>query len=202
MSEEPGQELDWTHLPADSDIESLWESLHDGELISCTSNLIEQQVILECRVEHLLPASSGEVIFSLQLEKVSSARANVWVRWPGQFTVPKGVSREEESRLIAEYHAKWREESLSWSEFEIALAADSLMIAEAEFAQRNGEVALKIGGFLDSEKFNDQYCSIFLRGGSLTASRSDGQVFSFDQFLELGRQYWEAFADRKKGESS
>ena len=52
--------------------------------------------------------------FFLHLNNVRSVRANVNFRWPGEFVVSKGASRDEESRLITEYQAKWREESIGW----------------------------------------------------------------------------------------
>lgn len=193
-------ELDWIYLPAGSEVQSLWESLHDGEILSCKSDLIERTIILECRVEHLLGEEHEDVSFLLKVEEVSSARANVWVRWLGEFRVPEGVSREEESRLIEEYQAKWREESLGWLEFESALANDPLQIREAELARSDGRVTLKVCGYLDGDKFDDQYCAIFLRGRALSASRSDAQEFDFEQFVALGERYWKAFSDRREQE--
>jgi hypothetical protein len=78
---------------------------------------------LSCEIEHLrsfngLPEG---LKFVLSLDGVQSARVLRYAIWPGEFTIPPGVSREEEARLVADYQAKWREESVAWSEFEAAV---------------------------------------------------------------------------------
>jgi hypothetical protein len=58
-----------------------------------------------------------------------------------------GVSREEESQLVLEYQAKWREESLSWAEFEKAITRECeqvLDIADAALATSKNLVALRL----------------------------------------------------------
>ena len=198
MSENSDQELDWIYLPAGTEVESLWDCLHDGELVACRSDLINRKVDLEIRVHHLQEEPDDDLRFFLHLNNVQSVRANVYFRWPGQFIVPKGVSREEESRMVEEYQAKWREESIGWLSFEGSLSTDPLQISDAEFARSNGKLALKITGHLDGERFKDLYCSVFLSGNSLSASRSDGRPFTLEQFMEMGFRYWEEFSQRRK----
>jgi len=200
MNEQPEQELDWTHLPADCDVQSLWVALHDGEIISCKSNLIDRTVTFECSIEHLLDEGS-DVKFILQLDKVASARATVWIRWPGEFKVPEGVSCEEQGRLIEDYHKKWREESIGWHEFEASFVTDQLRITDAELARRNEQIALKIGGVFEGEKFDELYCTIVLIGSGIRASRSDNQTFDFESLLDLGRWYWDSFGEDKTDEA-
>lgn len=180
--------VDWVHLPADRISESLWECLHDGELLSCQSNLIERNVTLEF-TDHYLVEPNDDVRFIFKVDQVTSVRAEIWFRWPGGVSIPEGATREEECRLVDEYWGKWREESINWQVFESALSVDPLQIYEAELARAEDKLTLKLGGFLDGEPFDHHYCSVFVRGGSLAVSRSDGRPFSLEEFLRLGHTY-------------
>jgi len=78
----------------------------------------------------LIPPLAEGSQFKLELEGVQSARVLRYVTWPGEFTVPEGVSREEESRLVTEYQSKWREESFSWSELEASITRESEQVLD------------------------------------------------------------------------
>lgn len=190
MSDNQEQKPDWIYLPENVEEISLWHCLHDGELISSTSNLLKRFVILSFRVEHLLD-SEENATFSLKLDEVTSVRAIGHFRWVGKFEEPKNTSNEEREKLIKEYWAKWREESLSWCEFESALATEPLQIREARYALIDREITLRLGGFLDGEKFDDIYFDVFIHGKNLSASRSDGKEFNLESFNKLGKRYWE-----------
>lgn len=198
MSDNSEQELDWVNLPRDCEVESLWECLHDGVLVSCRSDPVNRVVTLEFKVSHLTEEPNAESRFFLLIHNVRSARANVYFRWPGEVVLPEGASREEQSRLIKEYQAKWREESIGWLVLEGALSTDPLQIYVAELARRDDKVALNIGGQLDGARFDNISCSVFVRGDLITASRSDGEPFSLEQFREMGRRYWERFSRQRK----
>ena len=198
MIENNKQVSDWVNLSADSSVVQLWSCLHDGELLSCRSELVERTVTLEFRVRHLVKEIQGDLRFFLQLHNVESVRANVYFRWPGGVVIPEGATREEQCRLIEEYQAKWREESIGWLYFEGSLSTDPLQISEAELAQNGERVALKLGGHLNGERFYDLYCSVFIRGSHISLSRSDDEPFSLEKFIDMGRQYWEEFGKQKE----
>ena len=198
MSQSEKQLSDWVNLSADSTVVHLWDCLHDGELLSCRSELVERRVTLEFRVRHLVDEIGDDLRFFLQLHNVESVRANVYFRWPGEFFIPDGATREEQCRLIEEYQAKWREESIGWLTFEGSLSTDPLQISEAELTRGSGGVAFKLGGHLDGERFHDLFFSVYRRGSQVSASRSDEQPFSLEQFVEMGRQYWEEVRQRRK----
>jgi hypothetical protein len=109
-------------------------------------------MVLSCDIEHLRSyyGLAEGFQFILNLENVQSARVLRYAVWPGEFTVPKGVSREEESLLIAEYQSKWREESLSWDVFETTVTRQDeqvLDISDATLAfSSSGEVAFRLCG--------------------------------------------------------
>ena len=127
-------------IPSGSEAESLWDCLHDGELISCRSDLIKRVITLEFNVRHLLEEPDSDLRFFLRMHNVESVRAAVYFRWPGEFFVPEGASREEECRLIDEYQTKWREESVGWLHFEGALSTDPLQIPDADLIQSDSKV--------------------------------------------------------------
>ena len=194
MNENEPQKADWIYLRS-GEAFSLWACLHDGELISSRSDLLDRVVNLEFSVAHLLDDDTKSTTFSLNLDEVTSVRSIGHFRWPGTFEGRANNSREEYGQLVKDYLAKWREETVGWTEFESALRTDPLQIGDASFVSRNDVTTLRIGGFLDGEKFDDIYFDVFLRGKNLTASRSDGKDFSIEAFIDLGKKYWDDFGN-------
>ena len=164
---------------------SLWECLHDGELMSCNTNHLERTVTLEFSVDHL------DLNVLLTVDEVASVRAIGHFRRVGKFDEPDDISPEELTRLIEEYRAKWREESVTWLDFELALSTDPLQIMDANFVTDEDSKTLRLGGFLNGEKFNDIYFDVFVRGKDFSITRSDGDNLSLESFRRLGRKYWE-----------
>lgn len=64
-------------------------------------------------VEHLRKFHNlGERFqFIFDLEGVQSARVLHYAIGPGGCSIPNGLSVEEQRKIVAEYQAKWREES-------------------------------------------------------------------------------------------
>lgn len=190
--------MDWVYLPESLEEVSLWACLHDGELISSESNLSERFVELEFSVKHLLEEQEREekIRFLMKVADVTSVRAIGHFRPIDKYEEPLNISVGERAQLTKEYYAKWREESLGWSEFESALATDPLGITDAAFVSNNDETTLRLGGFLDGEKFDDIFFDVFIRGRRISATRSDGRDFSLDAFIKLGTDYWNHFGNR------
>jgi len=190
--------LDWANLPQGAQAEYLDASLHDACIVSIRSDLLKRSVSIHCDVEHLrefhhLP-EGFQII--LGLEGVQSARVFRYSIWPGEFSVPPGVSREEESRLVLEYQAKWREESFSWVDFEKAITRDCeqvLDIADAALATSKDSVALRLRGHLNYTVYHE----VFLRAAKLNISGSNGRIFGIKEFQEFGEAFWEAFSRRQ-----
>lgn len=190
--------VDWAYLPQGAETEDLDASLHDAHVVSIRSDLLKRGVSVRCDVEHLrefhrLP-KGFQII--LDLEGVQSVRVFRYSIWPGEFSVPSGVSRAEESRLVLEYQAKWREESVSWAEFEKAITSECeqiLDIADATFAVSKKSVALRLRGQLNYTVYHE----VFLRAEKLTISGSTGRIFELKEFQEFGEAYWEAFGRRQ-----
>src|SRR6266571_1985168 len=154
MADEQPKFVDWTNLPPGAAEVSLWAGLHDAQIVTIQSNLLERTVTLHLESDHLLEFHNLplDMQFLLRLDGVQSARVVHYAVWPGEFSAPAGVAPQEAARLIAEYQSKWREQSLSWSELENALTTECqqvLDIADATLATAaDNAVALRIGGLL------------------------------------------------------
>src|SRR5882762_5619102 len=200
MPEEQTGIVDWMNLASGAAEVSLWAGLHDAQIVSIQSNLLERTLTLHLESDHLLEFHKlpVDMQFLLRLEGVQSARVVHYAVWPGEFSVPAGAAREEETRMIAEYQSKCREESLSWSELESAVTMECkqvIDIADATLATSpDNSVALRISGLLNYTLYRE----LFLRAERLTLSRGDGQELGIAGLLKMGEAYWDAFERQKK----
>ena len=204
MSDDQSAIYDWMNLPPGTQEVSLWAALHDAQIVSITSNLLERSVTLHLESDHLLEFHQLplDMQFLLRLDGVQSARVLHYSVWPGEFSVPAGVSREQESRLVAGYQSKWREESLSWSELESAVTTECqqvIDISDAALATPpdNSSIALRITGLLNYTAHRE----LFLRSERLTLTRGDGHDLGISGLLKMGEAYWDAFERRKPADS-
>ena len=201
MPDESTQPLvsDWIHLPANVTGESLWDSLQDASLVGVQSDLLARTLVLEFEIDYLrdfhkLPDG---LRFQLRFEGTQSVRVLRSSVWPGAFSVPAGVSRDEESRLIEEYQAKWREESAAWSEFESSFSEDaetSLEVSDATLVESQAGTA---AFWLVGDVVRNQYHQIYVRAERLDAVRSDNEPLGMALFKAMGEQYWTASAERR-----
>ena len=203
MTEAQSKLIDWMNLPDGAQGVSLWAGLHDAQIVSIQSNLLERSLTLHLESDHLLEFHNLplDMQFLLRLDGVQSARVLRYAIWPGEFSVPAGLSHQEGARLIAEYQSKWREESLSWRELEGAVTTECkqvIDIADATLAAvGDNSVALRISGLLNYTEHRE----LFLRAERLTLSKGDGQDLGIAGLLRMGEAYWEAFDRRKNGDS-
>ena len=184
---------DWINLPEGVITLSLWDSLHDGHLLKIGSDLLARTVTLNFDVPYVrkFHKLSEQTEFVLMVTGVESVRLLGSARWPGQFCIPKGVSRDEESKLVADFHAKWREESRSWGDFE-AMMSSGVELLDATLARGTDTVALQLGVMSEC----DSYLQAFIRGSGIDFLVGDRQVTP-EEFIALGEAYWAAFANRK-----
>jgi hypothetical protein len=194
VAEDQSRIVDWVHLSAGVSDLSLWEGLHDAQIIAIQSNLLARTVTLNLEIEHLrifyeLPL---DMQFLFRFEGVQSARVLKYSVWPGTFSIPKGVSKEEEARLVAEYQAKWREESVSWEDLEKSVTTEHKQVIDISDATlavaENGSVALRIVGLFNYTTYHE----LFLRAERLAIFRSDAGELSVSDLLKLGEAYWDA----------
>src|SRR6202045_5172602 len=108
MPEERSGIADWMNLPHGVPEVSLWAGLHDAQIVSIQSNLLERTVTLYLESDHLLEFHNLPLDkqFLLRLDGVQSARVVHYAVWPGGFSVGGGVARAAGARLIAEYQSK------------------------------------------------------------------------------------------------
>ncbi len=169
--------------------------MHDGELLGIRSDLFARTLIVEFQILHLndFHGFAEDSKFSFVFGSVTSTRATRWSIWPGDFEVPKGAAHAEQSRLIEEYQAKWREESDSWSSVETRLLSgkDELDISDADLAIGRDAVALRL--VTESEEKGFQVLTIAAK--QLQILRTGDIELSLEAFLRVGEDYWAAFAD-------
>ena len=183
---------DWLNLPSGSHPLALWDSLHDAEVVSIRSNLLQRTIELDVENKHLsgFHKLREGFRFLFHLEGVESVRVLRYAIWPGEFSVPSGSSREEERRLIEEYQSKWRQESASWNEFESTITVGNgqiFCIHDAAIVIPNDAIiALKPCGQLNHSKYHE----IFLRAEKLRILGNDASRYSLDEFRRLGEIYW------------
>jgi hypothetical protein len=197
--------FDWLNLPQSADTVSLWHCLHDAHIVAIRSDRLQRSMELVCEIEHvrLFHHFPDEWQFVLRLGGVHSARVLRHAIWPGEFYVPSGLTRAEESKMIAEYQAKWREETLTWIDFEGAVSRDNKQIFDISDAtlatSPEGTFALQVGGQHGiSPTDYSTYRIVSLRAERLEISGSDGSRFGIDQFRSLGEDYWEEFGRHAK----
>ena len=190
--------IDWLNLPPSASAISLWDCLHDAEVVSVRSNLLDRTMTLLLESDHLREFHKlGDPFqFVFDLRGVESARASRSAIWPGECSIPQGATFEEQRQIVDEYQSKWREESWSWDDFESCISGQDkhvLGIADAALAMSNvGPVAAKICGLLDYNTYHE----IYLRFEKLAISGSDGTPYSLEQFRGLGEAYWLARSQR------
>jgi hypothetical protein len=200
VAEEARKIADWVNLPAGISDVSLWDGLHEAQIISVQSSLLDRTVTLNLEIENLRIFYQWplDMQFVFRLEGVQSARVVTYSIWPGPFAVPPGVSKEEQERLVAEYQSKWREDSESWTDLEKAVTAEHkqvIDIVDARLAtEMDGAVAVRIMGLLNYTAYHE----IFLRAEKLTISRTDAGELSIAELLKLGEAYWVALEQHEK----
>jgi hypothetical protein len=180
---------DWVNLPESTTELSLWCTLHDGDLTAIESDRLARTLTLRFDVGYLRDFHnlSEEARFLVVVGGVRSVRSFSSVPWPGGCSIPAQTPYEQQQAIVAEYQKKWREESLSWADFE-RLTNSGLVVSSATLGQGTDCVALRFG-LLAKE---DSYVEAFIRGEEITFSIGKRQVTP-QEFVELGEAYWEAF---------
>lgn len=117
VSDEEPHIFDWLNLPSGAIAVSLWDCLHDGQVVSVRSNLLERTMNLSCEIEHLRTFHKLDEGFQfvLHLEGVQSARLLCYAIWPGGCSIPEGISVEDHARF-KNYCNRVRDGRSGWSE--------------------------------------------------------------------------------------
>ena len=137
---------DWVNIPEGIPTFSLWDALHDGDLLSIESDLLARTVTLRFDVWYVRDFHhfSEETRFIIAVNGVQSVRSLRSIPWPGGCPIPPGTPDEQQSVIISEYHRKWREESQSWADFE-QLTSVGLEVSNATIGRGPDVIALQLG---------------------------------------------------------
>jgi hypothetical protein len=188
--------VDWVNLPENPHTFSLWETLHDGDLLAIESDLLARTVTLRFDVGyvrdfHHLPEDTR---FVTVFKGVQSVRSFQTAPGPGGWSIPQGASNAQQSTIIAEYQRRCREESQSWNDLERS-ATDpfGLEVSTATLCRGSNVVALQLG-LLTAKS---SYVEAYIRGEAIEFYIGERQVTP-EEFVALGEAYWEAFAKRGK----
>lgn len=200
MAKQEEKVVDWLNLPPGVEVESLWHALHDAHVESIQSDLSLRTISFTFVMSHLAEREQflGEFRFVLRFEGVQSVRVlHYSINSEGKIP-PPDISWHQDEVLKSQYQAFWREESVSWREFESSITRKNgqvFDIVDAILTSRNrGTLAVRLKGY---RNFAD-YHEIFLRSESVSLSRSDGQPFQLEALTKLGEAFWEDFASRQK----
>lgn len=183
--------VDWVNFPESIPTFSLWNALHDGDLLSIKSDLLARTVTLRFDVGyvrdfHRLPEETRFVIVVIGVQSVRALRS---VPWPGGCQILPGTPKDQQSVIIAEYHRKWRQESMSWTDFE-RLNKDDFEVGNATLGRGPNVAAFQLGLLA-----GDDYVTAYVRGEGATFHVGEKQV-RLEEFVVLGEAYWNAFAKR------
>lgn len=176
---------------------SLWPSLHDARLERITSSRIEGTIRLTVDIPHLreFHQMQAESRFEVHCLGAEWARAGEAVPWPGN---PPPSPAGSELRAAHDWDAEWQGATVSWEQFEQALAAEPwgpAWVFEA-MLERLGESGLALRlGFQMNEDF---WPGLYVRCSRLEIRGQDGRPWSLAEFLDLGLDYWEDFAQRSQ----
>jgi hypothetical protein len=184
--------VDWVNFPKNIETISLWDALHDGDLLSIESDLLARTVTLRFDVGYVKDFHHfpKEIRFVIIVNGVQSVRSIRSVPWPGGCPIPPGTPNEQQSVIISEYHRKWREESQSWALFE-QLVGDGLEVSNATIGQGSNVVALQLGLLAGG----DSYVEAYIRGEEARFHVGKKRV-TLEEFVALGEAYWNAFAEK------
>ena len=186
--------VDWVNLPEGATELSLWSTLHDGDLTAIESDLLARTLTLRFDVGyvrdfHNLPEETRFVVI---VGGVQSVRSVSGVPWPDGCSIPAETPYEQQQAVVAEYQSKWREESLSWTDFE-RLTNDGLEVSSATLGQGSDGVALCLGLLVGG----DSYVEAYVRGKEIAFSIG-ARHLTPEGFVEVGEAYWKEFAKKRR----
>ena len=184
--------LDWVHLPADVVSDSLWVSLHDGDLTSLVTDHRARTTTFEFDVPYIwnFHGLPEETRFVLYFDGVTSLRASRSMPPAEGFIESAGESSESRNSRIREYHAKWRDESIAWSIWEAEFTRDTdYEVSNAQLAVNPSTASFYLIGYNGDSVFTEMY----VRAERLKLSLKDSIDLSLNEFLEMGGKYWDAF---------
>src|SRR4051794_15513643 len=112
MSTNNHPSVDWVNLPNAVASTSLWESVHDGDLRSIKSEVLQRSLHVAFEVAYLYPEDEvAKASFSFAFEGVQSVRVLKLTIWPGKFEFPDFRDRENSEKSRDEFRRLCRQET-------------------------------------------------------------------------------------------
>jgi hypothetical protein len=176
-------------------------TLRDARLERIASSRSARSLIFTIHSPHLnkfhqLPV---ETRFHLHCADAVWARFGASVPWPGNpFAAPAEPSSQQTPDWSVNWSAEWAGASVSWEDCEQSLAAEPwgpswIFQAELESLGPN-DSALRLGLQANEE----DWPGLYVRMAQLHITANDGRSWSLREFIDLGEDYWEDFAERRQ----
>jgi hypothetical protein len=177
---------------------SLWKGLHDGSLLSLTSDMLARSVTILIDVPYIreFHQMPNETRFRFVLEGVYLIEAFRFAAWPGEFTLPEGLSWEESEKLRSDFYKKGRLESIDWQTLALKLErTEQYEISNSTLTESTrGTLILQLE-LLDDAR--EDVPEIRIAAEMLHIFLDSGRELPLGEFKELGEAYWKAFAERR-----
>jgi len=186
--------LDWKNLPKNTETRYLGMALHDARVESIKSNFLHRSVVFKFVMPHLAHYyrfPNGHH-FVLRFDGVQSARVFRYERYPDGFLFP--VSGEQNDAVTAELQAHWREESLSWRDFEASITKEYEQIFDifdAQLASGNNVLSIRISGYHNYTGYREMY----LRAENIALDQVGGEPLDFEGLHKHSEGFWTAFKE-------
>ena len=188
-------------MPEGSIYNSLWVCLHDGEIIGCREDRIARTIELEILVSHL-PNGEGDLRISVLLTDVTAALLQISEPYPVRDVDLRDLSYEEQNAAYNAFWAKARIDSIRWNEFQQSVEHSPLDIYDADLVRAPGKTGLRITGGMTGDPLQERYCELNLIGTELRVTRNTVAHLTVDVLMQMGAEFWEAFARRGPAEST
>jgi hypothetical protein len=175
---------------------SFWDAFHDADVVTIESDAMARRWSILVDVAHLRAFANvgDDVRWRLTVEAVSVLLARTWEPWPGSPPNHEGLSRDQETAVVADYQAKGRTVSLGWSDFELATKANGIWLKDASLREAESSVVLSGYGH---ERETGRFLEFEVTGKALRCERTDLGSVPLAELLQLGAAYWAAFANRQ-----
>ena len=175
--------------------EDLWVSLHDGILESLTSNHLARSMTMVVDVPfiwtfHGLPEGTR---FHVQVEGIARVEALQFNPWPGVFTMPEGLSWEEQEELHKGVYDQGRMQSTDWESFTASFERVNCYYIMSASIRRALHAPVLFTLNLMSES-PSEYPQIEITADNMRFWLSSAQrELSLEEFVAMARSYWDDF---------
>ncbi len=177
---------------------SLSVSLHDGILESLTSDQLARSVTLVVDVPFIWTFHdlSENTRFHIELKGVRRIEALQFAPWPGDFTMPAGLSWEEQEKLRRGIYDQGRMQSTDWESFTASFEHVDYYYVMSASIRPTGDASVLFTLNLISES-SHEYPQIEVTADDVHFWLHPSQrELSLEEFRAMGGSYWDDFGKR------